>query len=148
MRGLPKSYIKKYGITKRAWAEYRASKKPRKTKARKGPKLARRRRRSSSRRRGRSRSNKWGIAGTVVKLAIGAYLGNWVGGQIASRIDKDGTKPLYRAGGALAGAILLKKLLGRSGMGAAVGTGAAAMLAGHAALDFEQYMKSRNQNGG
>lgn len=35
MPGLPKSYITKYGITKKAWREYRASKKGGKSKAKK-----------------------------------------------------------------------------------------------------------------
>ena len=149
MKGLPKSYIKKWGVSKKAWREYKKSKSSGKTKVSRtgGKKTVAKRRYTRRRTKRRSRSNKWGVAGTVLKLAAGAWLGNRLGLELAKRIDPEGVKPLYRAGGAVAGAILVKKLAGRSGLGAAFGTGAAAMLAGHAALDFEQYMKARQGAG-
>jgi len=105
-------------------------------------------RRTARRKKTRRRSsNKWGVAGTVLKLAVGAYLGNMAGGYIAKYADPEGNKPLYRAGGSLVGAIAVKKLLGRSGMGASIATGAAAVLAGGAALDFMTWFKTRNGNG-
>lgn len=145
-RGLPKKYAK-MGF-KKGWAAYKRTKN--RGTSSKGTSKKRSVRRTAKRKRKGSRrsSNKWGVVGTVFKLGLGAFIGNWLGGQLAKRIDPEGTNPLYRAGGALAGAIVLKKILGRSGIGAAVGTGAAAMLAGHAALDFQAYMKARSANGG
>lgn len=142
-RGLPKKYAK-MGF-KRGWAAYKRSK----GSSKKGNTKTKTRTvyRTAKRKRGRRRSsNKWGVAGTVLKLAVGAYLGNWAGGQIMKYVDPEGNKPLYRAGGALVGAIAAKKLLGKSGMGSSIATGAAAVLAGGAAMDFITYMKSR-QNG-
>jgi len=140
LTGLPKSIIKKYGISKKAWAVYRGKKTRRSSRA----KTSRTRRvtRTARRKKTRAKRNKWGVAGTVLKLALGAYIGNMAGGQIAKYTGNQG--PLLRVGGGVVGAIAAKKLLGK--MDRTVATGAAAVLAGGAAVDFIAYMKSR-QNG-
>lgn len=146
-KGLPKSIAKKYGISKRAWAVYRGRKKKRSAaKPRKrsrassgGRKTARRR--SNRRRRSSRRSSKYGVIGTVLKLAIGAYIGNIAGGQIQKYADPQGNNLLFRAGGSLVGAVLAKKFLGK--LNPTVGTGAASVLALGAAISFMDYMKTR-----
>lgn len=145
MPGLPKSYIKKYGVSKKAWRMYRASKNKRKSRPKTTKRSVKRTARRRSYRKTRRRSsNKWGVAGTVLKLAVGAYLGNMAGGYIAKYTNNQG--PLFRAGGSVVGAIAAKKLLGK--VNPTVATGAAAVLAGGAAVDFMAYMKSRGNGNG
>lgn len=67
MRGLPKSYIKKYGISKKAWAEYRKAKGGRKRKVNKPKKtrnITRRIRSVAKKRRSRRGGN---LQATVFK---------------------------------------------------------------------------------
>ena len=148
MAGLPKSYIKKYGISKKAWRMYRASK--RKAPSRKTRTVSRTaRRRRSSRRRSYSKSSKWGVVGTVAKLAIGAYVGQMLGGWIAKTVAKEGySTPLVQGGAAFAGAVMVRKFLGRRSGLAAIGTGASAALALQSSMNFMAWYKSRNGNGG
>ena len=55
MAGLPKSYIKKYGISKKAWREYHKKKKPRSRKVTKPKKRRRVNRTARRKRKGRRR---------------------------------------------------------------------------------------------
>jgi len=149
LAGLPKSYIKKYGISKTAWRKYRASK-SRKAPSRKTRKVSRtaRRSRRSSRRRSYSKSSKWGVVGTVAKLAIGAYVGQMLGGWIAKTVSKEGySTPLVQGGAAFAGAVLVRKFAGRKSGLAAIGTGASAALALQSSMNFMAWWKARNNGG-
>lgn len=93
-KGLPRSIVKKYGVSKRAWAVYRASKnrkvnKTRSTKSKPVRKLARRRSYTRKRRKRRTRTIPLapllGVAAGAVQRTrhnpswIGAYIrtGNW-----------------------------------------------------------------------
>ena len=85
--GLPKSYIKKYGISKQAWREFRKAKKGRKSSSKKKvKKVARRRRgryRAKRRRRRDKRISLIGTAGAVGSVFIPrrpeqASMGQWL----------------------------------------------------------------------
>jgi len=73
-RGLPKSYIKKYGITKKAWAEYRKAHKKRKTRTSKskskrksgGKRMAKKKRRTG----GKKFFGNIGLKGLIVGGAL------------------------------------------------------------------------------
>ena len=91
-KGLPKSYIKKYGISKKAWREYRKSRKKgtrrtRSTRRKSNPKKVRRKlgRRKKSRRR-------YGMTiplAPVLGLAAGmaAPIGKLVNGEVQAAIE-------------------------------------------------------------
>jgi hypothetical protein len=71
MTGLPKNIIKKYGVSKKAWAVFRGTKRKSRSKTKKVYSMAKRRRKSVSRKSGLT-----GIMGGIVGTAIG------VGGYI------------------------------------------------------------------
>jgi len=78
LAGLPKSYIKKYGISKKAWAEYRKSKGKRSRSASTGGrKTASRRRRYYRKAKSRARSSAGPLLGFAT-FAGGAYAGEWL----------------------------------------------------------------------
>lgn len=70
MAGLPKSYIKKYGITKKAWKEYRASLKKSKTTKKKTTTKKKAKRVASKKKRAKSKPT----APMAVLIGLGAGL--------------------------------------------------------------------------
>lgn len=72
-KGLPKSIIKKYGISKKAWRVYRGQKSSKKSSKRKVKKTAKRRKYSRKKKTRRKRSNKIPIS----VIAAGLHL--WTG---------------------------------------------------------------------
>ena len=150
MARLPKTIIRKYGISKKAWAVYRASRRAKPKASRQVIKTARRRSYRRSRgRRSYNKSSKWGTVGTVAKMAIGAYMGQMIGGWIAKTVAKEGySTPLVQGGAAFAGAVLVKKFAGRRSGLAAIGTGASAALALQSGMNFMAWWKARSANGG
>lgn len=135
-RGLPKSYIKKYGITKRAWAEYRKSsgstRRRSKTSSKRSGSTTAKRRRSSrrSKRRGGGRRPfgtvgwKGMLAGLVslaflrilIRRMFGAVPAEYVdsaslvGAGVIGKVAKIGTANLLTPGIVLGGSKVIEDI--------------------------------------
>ena len=109
MAGLPRSIIKKYGVSKKAWAVFRGSKPRSKSKRVRGVRMARK---------GKKRSFGGGLTSLFMPVAIGA-----VAGAFSDKIPGVSALPPVAAGAA--GGYIAK----RNMMGAAAGAAGAYFLA-------------------
>lgn len=104
MAGLPKSYIKKYGITKKAWREYRKANKPRSTTkklTRKVKKVAKRKRSYSRKRKRRTKDKRVPLLTTipvVYNALVEPLVGNEGMGYSGAIRAYQNTNDVFKAG--------------------------------------------------
>lgn len=127
-RGLPKKYIKKYGVSKKAWAAYRRSKGSRSNPRKK---TSKRRRRVARRKKSRARRAASNPLLGYAMFALGAGAGEWITDQkIRPYLEKNHPGWGITGFGAalLAGGYLVRKYTRKRGL-TNLGTGIAAYMA-------------------